>query len=353
MKANRFVAAILIAGLCIQPGPFGVFAALAAAQSDAPATLLDLRAGKRGVTFRLSRPTGVRTSFAGEPPTLFVMLDGAVPSDAARGRSLKAPGVSGVVVSADGATTTVALSMDGRRDYTSAWAGNELVIEFGDPIGGAVTAAPAAAEPAEAETPAAEVPARPAPASRAAEPAKGGNALIESISMEPIDFNFRDADLVGILRNFAVKFNKNIVIGPGVGGRVNMQLRDVPFDEAFGILLSQMELVAVQKSPSVIEIIKASEMPVLTQVFSLKYRFAPDLLPTINAAMGAKEKERAVVSVDLGSNALIVTSTSDMLQKVKRMIDQLDIESPQISIRARLVEVTAGTSFNWGAAYSL
>ncbi len=179
-------------------------------------------------------------------------------------------------------------------------------------------------------------------------PQSGMNALVESLNADPIDFNFKNADLLGILRTFALKFNKNIIAAPGVGGRVNMQLRGVPFDEAFRLMLDQMGLVAIQRNASVIEVIKASSMPVLVQVFPLKYRFALDIQPTLLTILDKKEKENTVVSVDNASNSLIVTSTNDTLHKMKLMVGQLDIPSPQIAIKARLIEVQAGNSLTWG-----
>jgi type IV pilus assembly protein PilQ len=181
-----------------------------------------------------------------------------------------------------------------------------------------------------------------------ASPRPGLNALVESLNAEPIDFNFKNADLLGILRSFAVKFNKNIIAAPGVGGKVNMQLRGVPFDEAFRIMLDELGLVAIQKSDSVIEIIKVVNMPVLVQVYPLKYRFALELQTALLTILDKKEKENTIISVDSASNSLIVTSTNDTLHKMKVMISQLDIASPQIAIKARLIEVQATNSLTWG-----
>ena len=179
-------------------------------------------------------------------------------------------------------------------------------------------------------------------------PQSSMNALVESLNPEPIDFNFKNADLLGILRTFALKFNKNIIAAPGVGGKVNMQLRGVPFDEAFRLMLDQMSLVAIQRSENVIEVIRAANMPVLVQVFPLRYRFALEVQSTLLTILDKREKENTIISVDSGSNALIVSSTNDTLHKMKGMIAQLDIPAPQIAIKARLIEVQAGSALTWG-----
>lgn len=194
-------------------------------------------------------------------------------------------------------------------------------------------------------------PAEPEKALRAAyKPGMG--ALIESLSSEPTDFNFKDADILGVLRSFALRFNKNIIAAPGVSGKVNIHLKNVPFDEGFRTMLTQMNLVAVQKSANVIEIIRVSQMPVLSQVFMLKYRFAAELSQSIQGMLSTKERETTGIAVDAASNSLIVTSTNDMLQKVKSMVDALDIETPQIAIKARLIETGASNQIQIGNAFS-
>ena len=54
---------------------------------------------------------------------------------------------------------------------------------------------------------------------------------------EPITMSLRDADLVEILRSFAQISGLNIVIQPGVGGSVTVQLEDVPWDQALEQIL--------------------------------------------------------------------------------------------------------------------
>jgi type IV pilus assembly protein PilQ len=211
------------------------------------------------------------------------------------------------------------------------------------PEPGAAPAAPAAA-PAEPPSDS---------ASRRAVSIRGGmSALVESISMEPTDFDFKESDLLGILRTFAAKFNRNIIAGPGVGGRVTLRLRGVPFDEAFRIMLENLGLVAIQKTRGVIEIVKASDMPFLVEAFPLKYRFAQEVKTTLESMLRGLERERTIITVDTPSNAIIITSTNDTLHKMKTTLDQLDVPTPQIAIKARLIEVQAGNLLNWGLAWS-
>lgn len=54
---------------------------------------------------------------------------------------------------------------------------------------------------------------------------------------EPISLSLRDADLVEVLRSFAKMVDVNLVIDPGVAGKVTVELHDVPWDQALYVIL--------------------------------------------------------------------------------------------------------------------
>ena len=53
-------------------------------------------------------------------------------------------------------------------------------------------------------------------------------------------------------------------------------------------------------------------------------------------------KDRGKVSYDNRTNQLIVKDTVETVERVKRIIEVLDTQTPQVLIEAKLVEVTEG-----------
>jgi type IV pilus assembly protein PilQ len=115
---------------------------------------------------------------------------------------------------------------------------------------GAPTEAPATADaPAKADVvapspaPVRIAQATPAPAAPAApaapRPPQNGSRLIS--------FDFKDADVVNLLRILAAESTKNIVIGDDVKGRMSISLRNVPWDLAFQTILETRALEKVEK----------------------------------------------------------------------------------------------------------
>ena len=111
------------------------------------------------------------------------------------------------------------------------------------PAAAATTVAAAAAAPVPQEVPPAATPrpiqlaqATPAPAAPA--PTNGQRL---------ISFDFKDADVVNLLRILAAESNKNVVIGDDVKGKMSITLKNVPWDLALDTILETRGLRKVEK----------------------------------------------------------------------------------------------------------
>jgi type IV pilus assembly protein PilQ len=101
------------------------------------------------------------------------------------------------------------------------------------------TPAPATAAPT-TPTPVTPAPATPAPAPLVQPPAAvNGQRLIS--------LDFKDADVVNLLRILAAESGRNIVIGEDVKGKMSITLRNVPWDLALDTVLESKGLVRVER----------------------------------------------------------------------------------------------------------
>jgi type II secretory pathway component HofQ len=55
---------------------------------------------------------------------------------------------------------------------------------------------------------------------------------------DPISLSLKDADIRDVLKTFAILTRLNIVVDPAVRGSVTVELRDVPWDQAFELILT-------------------------------------------------------------------------------------------------------------------
>src|SRR6185436_11680091 len=108
-----------------------------------------------------------------------------------------------------------------------------------------------------AQAPAAPAPTAPAPAVPAPPPpppaptAQNGSRLIS--------LDFKDADVVNLLRILAAESTRNIVIGEDVKGKMSITLRNVPWDLALDTVMEAKGLVKVERD-GVIRIVSQDQL---------------------------------------------------------------------------------------------
>src|SRR5436309_1514551 len=132
------------------------------------------------------------------------------------------------------------------------------------PASGAPTA-PASAAPVEPAPAAAAAPV-PAPMPAApplrvtqATPAAPPATAAPTNGQRLISFDFKDADVVNLLRILAAESNKNIVIGDDVKGKMSIALRNVPWDLALDIILETRGLRKIEKD-GVMRIVSSEQL---------------------------------------------------------------------------------------------
>ena len=105
----------------------------------------------------------------------------------------------------------------------------------------AAAAAGAASAPVSQEVPPAAAP-QPVQLAQAAPPAPA-----PSNGQRLISFDFKDADVVNLLRILAAESNKNVVIGDDVKGKMSITLKNVPWDLALDTILETRGLRKIEK----------------------------------------------------------------------------------------------------------
>src|SRR5437870_13587921 len=121
--------------------------------------------------------------------------------------------------------------------------GLAIVIPTAAPPAAVASSAAAAAGPGAQEAPPAQA-ARPVQIAQATPPAA---PPAPTNGQRLISFDFKDADVVNLLRILAAESNKNVVIGDDVKGKMSISLRNVPWDLALDTILDTRGLRRIEK----------------------------------------------------------------------------------------------------------
>lgn len=162
-------------------------------------------------------------------------------------------------------------------------------------------------------------------------------ALAETTVPGTITFSFKDADIRNVLRLIAAKSGINIVYGPEVTGVVNMELKDVPWEQALGLVLD-LNGYAYQREGNVIKVLRKEDIskePLSTEVFILNYATATEAVKAIEQML----TERGSIKTDARSNTIIVTDVPANINKIEAILDRLDSRTPQVLIETKIVEI--------------
>ena len=185
---------------------------------------------------------------------------------------------------------------------------------------------------------------------------------------DPVSMDFQNADLRAVLRVFAEISALNIVIDPSVRGEVNVALTQVPWDQAFDVILranglgyemdgTVVRIASIERLQEEAEAraalarreAEAGELAVFTR--TLSYARADDLVPLIT---GASLSSRGEVFTDPRTNTLVVRDLEDRLPALGVLLDTLDRSEPQVEIEARVVRAghdsARALGVQWGLA---
>jgi len=173
---------------------------------------------------------------------------------------------------------------------------------------------------------------------------------------QKISFNLRDVAVNDILKMIAETSGFNIITTNDVQElpALTLNLTNIPWDQALDTILSLNKLVAekngmiltiktlTQATSEAEDAAKARELavieePLVTTVFPISYASNSELSEIISKYL---TPDRGKISIDQRTNSLIVNDTSGRIEKIRRIVETLDTQTPQVLIESKIVEVT-------------
>jgi type IV pilus assembly protein PilQ len=171
---------------------------------------------------------------------------------------------------------------------------------------------------------------------------------------DPINLQVNEEEIGTVIGFIADYSGANIVISPGVTGKITIKLRNVPWDQALmtimktkglgyirtGNVLRISPLEDLQKEASAaIEVRKSLIQiePTVLKVIPLEYATSAEILPQVTPFL---TKERGSVTEDKRTSSIVINDTKSVVNKVSKLIKELDLPPPQVLVEAKIVEAT-------------
>ncbi len=175
-------------------------------------------------------------------------------------------------------------------------------------------------------------------------------------SGEPIDLSLQDSDVRDVLRSLAQLSGLNLVVQPGVSGRVTVEFVQVPWDQALEQILKinglgyEVEGTIMRVAPldqlrqeaeerQRLAQARAAAVPLTTVIQRVSYARAAAIARALGARGGVMSSRGSVI-VDDRTNTLIIKELPAYIDTVLSVVESLDIPEPQVMIEARIIETT-------------
>ncbi len=209
-----------------------------------------------------------------------------------------------------------------------------------------------------------------------------------------VTFEGTDVDIHDTFRLVGEASGLNIITDSDARGRVTLSLKDVPWDQLLDIVVQQSQLKALvrgnvvrivtvakynleQQQTIETKVLEAELEPEVMSVIPLSFATVTEMQPLLNSLLGGGGTTTTAIAlnnpaggpsasgqnalggsimVDARTNSLIVKNTKEYIDRVRRLVQELDVPLPQVLIDAKIVIATENFSksvgVSWGGAAS-
>ncbi len=180
----------------------------------------------------------------------------------------------------------------------------------------------------------------------------------------PVTLDFKEAPIHDLLRLLSELNRVNIVVPDDIADKVTVRMNRVPWDQALEVILSSKGLW-YRREGTLYRIAKRADLDAEDEKEAARRRAAiesespePEVL-TLNYASASELKTKlepllspkGKIEVDERTNALIVNDLRSNRQRISSLALQLDTQTPQISIEARIVEARSDFKREFGVQW--
>lgn len=187
---------------------------------------------------------------------------------------------------------------------------------------------------------------------------------------QPITLAFYDAPVSLILQALAEHQRLNLIIGQGVEGRLSLQLKAIPWQQAMevvmrmGKLTNQKQgdiLIVFPEAEAVLQRQKRVEQdelnkmarPLVSLTLPLRHADATAVAAQLSAQKGTLLSMRAMVSADSRTNQLLIRDAQQELKSARAWVEALDFPIRQVQISAHIVNINSDSLRELGVRWGI
>ncbi|CAN5719909.1 hypothetical protein BH23GEM1_BH23GEM1_04510 [soil metagenome] len=211
------------------------------------------------------------------------------------------------------------------------------------------------------------------------EPEMRMTPALQQSTQPRITVTYQDADIRDVIAAFATFAGRTIVVGKDVAGTVTAEIRNQPWDVALRAILEGQGLAAAEDPVTGIITVdsyaniaaRQSVEPMVTRMVPINYANAAGLAGTLRQMLardctpgsavpqaGGQNMQtscvaRGAIVADTFTNSLLITEAASRMSGILDYVRNLDIRTPQVAIKAKLIFVNRSDIEDIGLSYDL
>lgn len=176
-----------------------------------------------------------------------------------------------------------------------------------------------------------------------------------------VTLDFKDADIINVIRLIADTTGENIIASEDVKGKVTVKLRNVAWERALDVILKSRgydkvraggiiriataEAIQAEREREIAKR-KAQEQveETVIKIVTVNYATASDIVEQVKPLLSI----RGSVQVDTRTNALIIEDVRSNINRLVDLTTVLDKQTPLVLIEARIVEANSNFEQEFG-----
>lgn len=191
-----------------------------------------------------------------------------------------------------------------------------------------------------------------------------------------ITVTYNDADIRDVIAAFATFAGRTIVVGRDVSGTISAEIKNQPWDVALRAILQGHGFAAAENPVTGIMTVdsysnvqaRQSLEPLITRLVPVNYGKADSLAVVISKLLardcfqsgevsangsGTNCITRGAVASNPSTNTLIITETPSRIDQIVDYLKNLDVRTPQVAIKAKIIFVNRTDIENLGISYDI
>ncbi|MHC5059507.1 MAG: secretin N-terminal domain-containing protein [Planctomycetota bacterium] len=171
---------------------------------------------------------------------------------------------------------------------------------------------------------------------------------------ERVSFTCRNLPIDTVLMQLAEQAKVDIIKSPKVTGNVTVKVTDVPLDEALENILAAhgWTYSATENMVRVMPLgdrkIEKEQEIIEPYIWEITYAKAEDVVAALKDFVSDKGK----IAFNKGTNHIIVTDTPSKIRAIDRFVAQIDRQTPQVMVEARVYDITSNEGFEIGVEWT-